>query len=265
MYDNLWLIWLRDPEMFGRYQVAAAFVAARYGRLARSFTPLEVYGEGMALPDIVNLTLSPERHSLAAMNADPEFRAVVSLRTDSTDLARVGGVDEPESVDDTGLAERRYLIEMARFGAGGAVAYREYERAAGALMTPYGYHVERVFRPAGDVDGLPFSPDLVKVAYFDTDAAFDRFHADPGHAEIEGPRYAAAVTEALWLVARAHNATHGDECSASVSSPGSPSCPSGSCATTTRSGCFSRRTPTRSTGTGTTPPNSSPTSTALSR
>src|SRR6266540_5740873 len=134
MYYHLWLIWLRDREMFARYQTAVAPVAARYGAIERSFTPIEVYGEGVTLPDIVNVVHTSGERSLAAMNADPEFQAVVSLRTDSTDLARVGGVDESGSVDHTALTERRYLIEVARFGAGGAAAYRDYERAADTLM-----------------------------------------------------------------------------------------------------------------------------------
>lgn len=166
MYYHLWLIWLRDKEMFDRYQTAVAPVAARYGAVERSFVPLEMYGWGIARPDIVNVVTTREEDSLAAMDADPEFQAVVSLRTDSVDLVRVGGVTERGSVDDAGLAERRYLIEVARFGEGGVAAYRDYERAAETLMTPYGYHVERVFRSAGDVDGLPFTPDLVKVAHF---------------------------------------------------------------------------------------------------
>jgi hypothetical protein len=164
----------------------------------------------VALPDIVNIVHTANEGSLKAMNADREFLAVVSLRSDSTDLARVGGVDEFGAVDDAGLAQRRYLIEVARFGAGGEAAYRDYERAADALMTPYGYHVERVFRPAGDVDGLRFAPDLVKVAYFEDDVAMDRFHADPGHADLEGSRYAAAVAESLWLIARARILTLGE-------------------------------------------------------
>jgi hypothetical protein len=46
MYYHLWLIWLRDREMFARYQAAVAPVAARYGGVERSLAPFEVYGEG---------------------------------------------------------------------------------------------------------------------------------------------------------------------------------------------------------------------------
>jgi hypothetical protein len=60
----------------------------------------------------------------------------------------------------------------------------------------------RVFRP-DLVNGLPFVPDIVKVAYLDQAEAMDRMHADPGHVRVEGELYETAVAESLWFVARA--------------------------------------------------------------
>jgi hypothetical protein len=65
MCYHLWLTWLRDRAMFDRYQTAVAPVAARYGAVERSLAPLEVYGEGVALPDIVNVISTPNERSLA--------------------------------------------------------------------------------------------------------------------------------------------------------------------------------------------------------
>ena len=202
-YFRLFVIWLRDAEVFGRYQRGVAAVAARYGGVERSLAPQAVYGDGLALPDIVNVAYANSREAMDEMSDDPEFQAVVPLRSASVDLAFVDGVVERGEISEHGLAARQYLVELARFGPAGAAGYRGYEREAEAFMAGYGYHVERVLRPDGAVEGLPFRPDVVKVAYFDDDAAMDRMHADPGHARLEGELYDEAVAQSLWLVGTA--------------------------------------------------------------
>jgi uncharacterized protein (DUF1330 family) len=197
------LISVRDMDLFERYQTAVAPVALEYGGVERQLLPEQVYAEGVPRPDIVNIVYGRSPDSVQRLNADPRFQAVVAMRSDSIDMISITGTSDGATVSDEGLADRLYLVELARFGPGGEAAYRAYEREAEDFMAPFGYHVERVIRPDGAGDGLPFRPDLIKIAYFDDSAAMDRMHADPGHARIEGELYTAAVAESVWLVARA--------------------------------------------------------------
>lgn len=204
-YMQLFLIWVRDRNLFDRYQREVAAVARRYVDIERSLAPQEIYGERLSLPDIANVTIAPSKVSVDAMRADPEFQAVVGMRARSTDLVRVAGPAESGTVHAHDLEHRLYLVEIAAFGTGGEEAYRSYEREADTFMAPYSYHVERVFRP-DDADGLPFQPNLVKVAYFDDPTAMERMHEDPGHSRIEHELYGSAVAQSLWLVAKARTA-----------------------------------------------------------
>jgi uncharacterized protein (DUF1330 family) len=206
-YFRLFLIWLRKPKIFERYQREVAPVAARYGGIERSLAPRQILGTDLTMPDIVNIVYFRTMASAAALHDDPQFQAVVPLRSASVDLAFVDGVMDgvvdAGDTTETGVADRRYLVELARFGEAGEAGYRAYEQEAGPFMAKFSYHVERVIRPDRDAVGLPFQPDLVKVAYFDSDADMDRMQQDPDHARFEGELYNRAVAESLWLFARA--------------------------------------------------------------
>ena len=202
-YYQLVLISVRDAELFARYQTAVAPIARGYGRVERQLVPERVYGEAVPLPDIVNVVYGNSEESFHALSRDRRFAEVVPMRSASIDMSSISGPAERGEVSEDGLADRLYLVELARFGADGECAYRAYEREAGAFMAPFGYHVERVIRPDGEGSGLPFRPDLVKIAYVDGAGALDRMHADPGQARIEGELYAAAVAQSVWFVARA--------------------------------------------------------------
>lgn len=201
-YMQLFLIWVRDRDLFDRYQRKVATVARRYGDIERSLSPQEIYGDGLSLPDIANITIAPSKASLDAMHADPQFQAVVGMRTGSTDLVRVAGPARSGTVHSHNLEARLYLVEIAAFGFGGEEGYRSCERESDAFMSPYGYHVEREFG-VDEADGLPFRPDLVKVAYFDDPASMQRMHHNPDHSRIEHDLYGAAVAHSLWLVGKA--------------------------------------------------------------
>ena len=146
-YMQLFLIWVRDRDLFGRYRREVATVARRYGDIERSLAPQEIYGDGLSVPDIANITIAASKASLDAMHADQQFQAMVGMRTTSTDLVRVAAPAQSGTVRSHDLEARLYLAEIAAFGPGGEDGYRSYEREADAFMSPYGYHVERVFRP----------------------------------------------------------------------------------------------------------------------
>jgi len=99
------------------------------------------------------------------------------------------------------LQSRSYVVEAARFGPRGVDAYRRYEKEADALLSRYGYHVERVLEP-DSVSGFPFTPDVVKVAYFEEADGMQKAHADPAHHAIESELYPAAVQQSVWVLGR---------------------------------------------------------------
>jgi uncharacterized protein (DUF1330 family) len=213
------LISVRDADLFERYQTAVAQVALEYGGIERQLLPQQVYADGVQRPDIVNIVYGHSPDYLQRLDADPRFQAVVSMRSNSIDMISITGTSDRATVSNEGLADRLYLMELARFGPGGEAAYRAYEREAEDFVAPFGHHVERVIRPDGIGDGLPFRPDVIKIAYFADGAAMDRMHADPGHARIEGELYTAAVAESVWFVARARAvAPHGSTATVSATS-----------------------------------------------
>jgi uncharacterized protein (DUF1330 family) len=203
-YHQLVLIWMRDPAKFGRYCEAAAPTVRRYGGdLERMITPDAIYAEGLAKPDVVNVVYYDDRQAFANLGRDPDFQQVVPLRSESIDMATVEGSSVAGSEAPGDVAQRLYLVEVARFGPEGPAGYRRYEEEAEPVMKRFGYHVERVLAP-DTASGLPFEPDLVKVAYFDAPDGMERLHGDPLHARIEKELYPAAVRESVWVIGRAH-------------------------------------------------------------
>jgi uncharacterized protein (DUF1330 family) len=201
-YYQLALLWPTDPPKFGHYcQLAAPIVAPYGGGLERQFTPATIHATGMTRPDTINLVYYASKQAFEAFVADEAFRAIVHLRSESTRMLSVEGssvrVGPPASA-----ADALYVIEIARFAAGGADAYQAYEREAEPIMARYGYHVERVLR-AESAGGLSFEPDIVKVAYFESADGVARLEADPAHARIEAELYPKAVAESIWITASA--------------------------------------------------------------
>ena len=173
------------------------------GSLERRLIPDKISAEGMPKPDIVNIVFYDSRAAFAAFEKDPEFAEIVHLRSESIDMASVAGVPVSGEVTQTDVANRLYLVEVARFGPQGAKGYQEYDQQAEPVMRRYGYHVERRLT-RDSASGFPFQPDLVKVAYFDSPDGMERFHADPAHPRIENEIYGAAVQQSIWVVGQTH-------------------------------------------------------------
>jgi hypothetical protein len=199
-YYQLTFIRIKDPARFALFlDRAGPAVAASGHGLARMLAPETLHADGISRPDIVNVVYYDSKAALARFEADP----LTELRAEAIDLVSVEGRRIGPPVAPSSDGGRLYLIEVVRFGGGGAKAYLAYERQAEPVMARYGYHVEHVIQ-ADSSRGLPFVPDLVKVAYFDTPAGLARFHADPAHARIEREAYPAATERSLWLTAREH-------------------------------------------------------------
>lgn len=206
-YYQVVLIWLKDPQKFGRYVELMRPIVDRYGgALERMLAPDTVHAEGIQKPDVINIVYYDDKAAFMAFHADAEFQHIVHLRTESTEMMSVQGLPTAGSPTSTNLERRRYVLEFARYGAQGAEGYKRYETEAEALMGTHGYHVERVLTPDSVAD-FPFKPDLVKVAYFDDPAGMANVHADPAHHRLETELYARAVQESVWVVAGAHPAS----------------------------------------------------------
>lgn len=205
-YYQIVFIWMRDPETFARYQKLAAPVVSRYGgALERMLLPETIYADGMGKPDIVNIVFCDSREAFVAFGLDPDFQRVVPLRSASIEMVAVDGVPMRGVVTQDGIAQRTYLVEVARFGPLGMKGYIDYEAQTEPLMRRYGYHVERVFTPDAEAgSGFPFRPDLVKVAYFDDQSGLDRWHEDAAHQRVERELYPAAVEQSIWVTGRVH-------------------------------------------------------------
>jgi uncharacterized protein (DUF1330 family) len=201
-YYQLVLLWPTDHAKFNRYLSHLTPIVEPYGAaLERQFSPQTIYAQGLERPETINLVYYASREAFSAFLRDERFRNIVHLRTESTRMASIEGLSTRGAAAAGDSSSRQYLIELARFGAGGEEAYRAYEVAAEPVMARYGYHVERVIR-AESVSGLSFTPDIVKVAYFDAANGMDRFHGDVAHAHIETELYPAATSESLWIIAR---------------------------------------------------------------
>jgi uncharacterized protein (DUF1330 family) len=204
-YFQVVLIQMKDPPKFARYLELMAPIVQRYGgALERALLPEAVYAESLSKPDTVNVVHYDSRDAFSAFHADPAFQAIAHLRSESIGMAAVGGFAKSGAVTGGDIRERLYTVELARFAGSGAAGYRRYEEESEGVMRRYGYHVERVIA-TDSMAGLPFKPDIAKVAYFDTGDAMDRLHGDPAHGRIEKELYPAAVAESIWLVAKAHS------------------------------------------------------------
>jgi uncharacterized protein (DUF1330 family) len=203
-YYQVVFIWMKDPVTFGRYRELLGPIVQCYGGdLERMLAPDTIYAEGMDKPDIVNIVFYNDRDAFAAFSEDPEFEKIVHLRSESIDMVSVAGFPIDGTVTHEALGQRLYLLELARFGPQGAKGYQQYQEEAEPVMSRYGYHVERRLAP-DSVSGLPFKPDVVNVAYFDSPDGMERFHTDAAHQRIENELYSAAVQQSIWVVGRVH-------------------------------------------------------------
>ena len=202
---QLVFLWVKDGPKFSRYMEQVRPIVRRYGgHRERMIAPKTIYGEGVTLPTIVNVVYTDDKATFDKFSEDEDFARVKHLRAESIDMMAIEGRTERGEVAPGNLQDRIYMIELARFKNSPA-AYRKYEEEAESAMRPYGYHVERVIVPEAPPFGsLPFAPDIVKVAYFDSHKGFDEFHDDPAHSRIENELYPAAVKESIWIIGRVH-------------------------------------------------------------
>ncbi len=202
-YHQLVFLWFTDRPKFRRYAESVAPIVGPYGAgLERRFEAQTVHGHQLERPDVINFVYYTSRDAYQAFTQDEAFRRIVHLRSESTRLLSVEGPSIRGDVGSGDPTQRLYLIEIAKYGPGGVARYETYEKEAESVLEAYGYHVERKLRPDTS-SGLPFSPDVVKIAYFDAADGMERMHRDPAHARLENELYPAAVADSIWVVGKA--------------------------------------------------------------
>lgn len=201
-YYQLVFITVGDHGKFARYLELLRPVVKPYGgALERMLAPETVFGDTMAKPEIVNIVYYDDKRAFESFNVDPEFRKIEHLRAESIQMSVVGGRAIAGEMSESHLAERIYLVEVARYREG-IEGYLGYAAESAAFVTGYGFHTERVLR-AETQQGFGFEPTLVRVAYFDTADGFDRMQMDPAHERFDR-LYADATSDSVWLSARVH-------------------------------------------------------------
>lgn len=189
--------------MFAHYLRQLPPVVARYGGAADlSLRPTAIRGDGLTLPDIVNLVHYDDKEAFARFAADPDFRKIEPLRAGSVDLHTFEGQLSLAHPSPPGSADRLYNVELATYRDGTGAAYRAYEQIGEARMRDHGYRVEYRLDAETAPAGRPH-PDVVKISSFPDVAARAGFEADPGHAEIEQKLYPAGADNVVWLTAHA--------------------------------------------------------------
>jgi uncharacterized protein (DUF1330 family) len=199
-YYQLVLLWLEDAACFETYcQLLHPVVEPYGGALDVQLRPNAIYGAGLERPDVVNFVHYSSRAAYGEFLRDQRFRDIVHLRSTSTRMLSVEGTSSESARGRPAKRGALHVIEIARFGPGGTSAYRQYEEEAEPVMARYGYHVAHELRPDSAV-GFGFEPDLVKIAYFDSQESMDRLNGDPAHSRIETELYPAAVAESVWII-----------------------------------------------------------------
>jgi uncharacterized protein (DUF1330 family) len=203
-YYQLVFIWMKDPQTFGRYLELAKPVVERYGgALERMIDPQGIRAKKLTKPDVINIVYYADQAAYHALNHDPEFEAVVPMRSKSIDMISIEGPPLGGAVTPDDLSHRRYVVELARFGDRAANGYREYEIASNPVLAKYGYHVERTMA-VDSAFGFPFKPNLVKVAYFDRSDGMEQLQRDPEHQRIESELYPGVAPESVRVTGVVH-------------------------------------------------------------
>jgi uncharacterized protein (DUF1330 family) len=199
-YYQLVLLWLEDAARFETYCHLLHPVVESYGgALDVQLRPNAIHAAGLERPDVVNFVHYSSRAAYGEFLADQRFRDIVHLRSTSTRTMSVEGTASKRARGRPAERGALHVVEIARFGPRGISAYRQYEEEAEPVMARYGYQVVHELHP-DSASGFGFAPDIVKVAYFDSQENIDRLNGDPAHSRIETELYPAAVAESVWII-----------------------------------------------------------------
>ncbi|MCK5391751.1 MAG: DUF1330 domain-containing protein [Deltaproteobacteria bacterium] len=84
------LLWVKDPEMFARYQKLAKPVLARHGvHIERWLMTENIEGEGMEKPDEIVITWFDNPRKKEEFENDPEYKIAAQIRDKAVKLVTI--------------------------------------------------------------------------------------------------------------------------------------------------------------------------------
>ena len=84
------LVWIRDPELFAKYQEQIKPILMRHGvHIERWLVTKDIEGDGMEKPDEIVITWFRNAASKEAFETDPEFKKAKEIRDKAAKLVTI--------------------------------------------------------------------------------------------------------------------------------------------------------------------------------
>ncbi len=204
-YYQVVMIWMKDPAKFQDYAGKMGPIVAKYGgngeRIISPVKSIYAGNAGIKQPDMINIVYYDSKEAYEKFENDPEFQKIKHLRTESIDMAGIGGFATEGEIKSGAVADRLYMLEFAYFKDGNSRAYNSYKKKSKSFYEKHGLFTERVFKPV-DVFGNIEMPDRVSVLYHDRETRKEELQNDPRHKEIED-LYAKSISDLIWIEGKA--------------------------------------------------------------
>lgn len=206
-YFQVVMIWIKDPVKFQDYGQKVGPIVAKYGGNAeRIISPVEsFYGGNTAkefeAPHMVNIVYYDSKEAYEDFEKDPEFLKIKHLRTESVEMAGIGGTVLGGELSLQEVANRLYMIEFAYYSDQDGKKYEKYERKARAFSERSGLHKERILHPDTKFGNIEL-PDLVSIKYIEQAEQKAEMEKDKDHPKVE-KLYGEAIRDLIWIEGKA--------------------------------------------------------------
>ncbi len=204
-YYQVVFIWVKDPVKFQEYGEKMGPIVSKYGGAGeRILSPINsIYAGNSKIeqPHMVNIVYYDSKEAYEQFEQDPDFLKIKHLRSESIEMAGIGGYAIGGELSSGGVAERLYMLEMAYFKDGKAKPYDTYRKKSKDFYDKHRLFTERILEP-DNVFGNIQMPDRVSILYHDTESRKDQLQEDPRHKEIEG-LYVEAISDLIWIEGKA--------------------------------------------------------------
>ncbi len=206
-YYQVVMIWVKDQEKFHEYSEKMGPIVAKYGGAGeRIITPVSTFyggatGKGLEAPHMVNIVYYDSKESYEAFEADPDFQKIVHLRSESIEMAGIGGFVEGGELTPGDVANRLYMIEFAYYSDENGKAYKQFEKDAKSYYARHQLKNERILKP-DEVFGSIEMPDKVSIKFLKDKAQKPLLEEDPEHEKVE-KNYGEAIRDLIWIEGQA--------------------------------------------------------------
>jgi|GEM_PF-4663428 len=206
-YFQVVMIWVKDPAKFQDYGQKVGPIVAKYGGNAeRIISPVESFYGGTTAkeyeaPHMVNIVYYDDKEAYEAFEKDPEFLKIKHLRSESIEMAGIGGTVVDGELNLREVAARLYMIEFAYFSDEDGKKYQKYEKKTQAFSQRSGLHKERILKPDTKFGNIDL-PDLVSIKFLDQASQKEQMESDKDHPKVE-KLYGEAIRDLIWIEGKA--------------------------------------------------------------